>query len=79
MNFFRMLRNSATDWNELRDVMLRRRAEAAQRMDIPPEAELIGYVESLNDDDFHRTLVICGAFMAKARGYDVFNLPHPPT
>lgn len=78
MNFFRTLRAKAETFNELRDVMVRRRYAQESRTDIPPESELIHFVERLSDEDFHNLLVVCGAFMAKARGYDVFNLPHPP-
>jgi hypothetical protein len=78
MNFFRTLRASAASYDELKAVMLRRRAPVSDRVDLPPESELVAFVESLDDDQFHVLLVICGAFMAKARGWDVFNLPHPP-
>ena len=78
MNFFRTLRRSDLRYDDLKAVMLRRRVRVCDRDDIPPESELVAFVESLNDDQFHDMLVICGAFVAKARGYDVFNQPHPP-
>lgn len=78
MNFFRTLQATSASYTDLRDAIIRRRYEQPDRRDIPPQAELIAFVEKLDADDFHRLLIICGAFMAKARGYDVFSLPHPP-
>lgn len=78
MNFFRTLQATAASFEPLRDVMLRRRFAQPDRCDIPPQADLIAFIEQLTDDEFHMLLVVCGAFMAKARGLDVFNLPHPP-
>lgn len=78
MNFFRTLQRSHASFEILRNEMVRRRFALESRRDIPPEPELVEFVHALSDDDFHKLLVVCGAFMAKARGYDVFNLPHPP-
>lgn len=78
MNFFRTLQQSGRSFTALRDAILRRRFAQPDRSDIPPELDLIAFVDGLSDDDFHRLLVVCGAFMAKARGMDPFNLPHPP-
>lgn len=78
MNFFRTLQASRASWDDLKAAILRRRAPYWNRRDLPAEADLIAFIDRLDDEDFHRLLVICGAFMAKSRGWDVFNLPHPP-
>lgn len=78
MNFFRTIQAQATSWKALRDAMIRRRMACEHRRDLPSEEDLLAFLARLDDDDFHRLLVITGAFMAKARGYDVFTLPHPP-